>query len=190
MADSDGKFGWAIPLGVAAVGTIGTIAVAIINKPPSPPPTPTASIAGKPVSSKTGSLEPSVEFTLKEYKPRVRIGNPSPQGIIEVSDLKLHWSFEKCTALEPASPDDKESADSPKEFRYAVNVNDRSDSKLLDPRTFSYAAGEIDEFYIDIDFIGDGIHHYWLEFKYGKPGEKTLKNYKTPENLVKECYAE
>jgi hypothetical protein len=189
MADSDSKFGWVIPLGVAVVGTIGTIVVAVINKPPSPPPTPTASIAGKPVTSKGGSLEPSVDFSIKSEKPRIRIGNPSPQGIIEVSDLKLHWAFEKCPALEPASPNDKESGDSPKEFRYAVNVNARSDSKLLDPRTFSYAAGEIDEYYIDIDFTGNGIHHYWLEFKYGQPGGKTLKNYKTPENLVKECDA-
>jgi len=184
------KNAWIIPIAVAAVGAISTVLVALISKPPAPPtptPTPTVAVIGKSVISKDGTVQPTVDFALKSEKPRLRIGNTASQSSIEVSNLTLHWSCEKCPRLEtpePSEPDDI------KEYRYSVNVTESSGSKLLDPRIFNYAAGEIDDYFIYIEYPGNGVYHFWIDLNYVESGGKTPKSYKTPENLVKECESE
>lgn len=192
-SDQDKKQSWFVPVVMAVIGAISTIAVAVINKPPSPTPSNTLPSSllvpttpslpsTSPNSLEGDEFKPTVEYSLSQFSgARLRLGNRK-QEVFLVSDITLHWDYSKCPRLEeplvglPLI-----------EYRYTVNVTQNRGSKLLDKRTFKYALGDVDDFYVDINYPGKGVYQIWFEFKYSSFGSSNLKIYQTQKELISLC---
>ncbi|MBD2594074.1 hypothetical protein H6G74_06985 [Nostoc spongiaeforme FACHB-130] len=193
-SDKDKKQSWFVPVLIAVIGAISTIAVAVINQPDSYTPSntspssrvfPTTSSipSNSPNSARGDEFKPTVEYSLSEFSgAKLRLGNRK-QEVLLVSDVTLQWDFSKCPRLEepltglPLI-----------EYRYTVNVTQNRGSKLLDRRTFKYASGDVDDFYVDIIYPGNGVYQIWLEFKYASFGSSDIKIYQTQKESISLCY--
>ena len=128
-------------------------------------------------------LKPIVEYSLGKYTGvHLKIANTSPKGIIVMSDLTLHWDYSECPEFREPS------VGAPLiEYRYEVDVTKSRDSKILDTREFKYGPGDVDAFYVGINYPSLGVYHIWVEFKYSEFGSTTLGIYQTRKASIGLC---
>lgn len=113
------------------------------------------------------------------------------KGIIVVSDIELHWIYEKCKRQNVSSP--LPNPGPIPEFRYEVQLTENNGSIKPDERLFKYSPGEIDLFRFALNKPDlkwpdhQWVYHIWATFNYKKFNDSKLHTYTTDYSTILYC---
>jgi hypothetical protein len=111
----------------------------------------------------------------------VYIGN-NGGGIILVKNFTAYWNYKKCPFFRPSG------VGAPLiQYKYELTLTKTSGSKLIEHRIFKYGNGDIDDFYIDINYPDYGVYEIWFEFDYQIFGQSDWNIYKTEKQSIELC---
>jgi len=99
-----------------------------------------------------------------------------------MKNLKIHWDYSECPQFKPPFI--------PKiiiVYRYDVNITKEKGDQLLDTKEYSYGAGDIDNFNVNLIYPGLGVYTVWFSFEYKIFGSDEWFLYKTEKDRIEKC---
>jgi hypothetical protein len=133
----------------------------------------------------TGESALKVNYSADEQAASMDVGNGGTSGVIIVRQLTLHWEYKPCPRLTPATGSSAPGVVNV--YTYEVRLSTSDGSDVLDPRPFKYGPGEVDGFFVYLQYPGNGIYTLWLSFRYRALGDDKDRVYTTRKEVLEVC---